>query len=253
MTASAAIAAQAPSESSRHALGIDVGGTKIHALALAGRQVVAEEHIATEPGPEALLKSILGLSAKLAKRLRIPPDGFASVGIGIPGLVDPATGRVRQAVNLDIGEWQLGAELRKAFTCPIGVENDVKASALGAATLLSGPKANLAYLNVGTGMAMAAVLDGRLVRGTNNAAGEIGHLALFPRGAECVCGQRGCVETVSGGGPTQARLAANGLSIVELFTDPSKIARQEAEAILSGIELAVRMAVAVYDPETIFL
>jgi predicted NBD/HSP70 family sugar kinase len=254
VTASAATDPLAANESAGgYALGIDVGGTKIHALAMAGSQLAAEEQIATKPGPEALLESILGLSARLAKRLRIDPDGFTSVGIGIPGLVDPADGHVRQALNLDINDWQLGAQLRRAFCCPIGVENDVKASALGAATLLAGPKANIAYLNVGTGTAMAAVSDGKLVRGENNAAGEIGHLAVFPQAAECICGQAGCIESISGGGPVQTRLNALGLGLAELFDLPDEAAHREAEAILTGIELAVRVAVAAYDPATIFL
>ena len=100
------------------------------------------------------------------------PGSVVSIGIGIPGQVDPATGLVRTAVNLGISELDLGPRLTAALGLPVTVDNDVKAAALGAANHLGLADGDLAYLNFGTGVAAAAVVHGRLVRGHGNLAGR---------------------------------------------------------------------------------
>jgi predicted NBD/HSP70 family sugar kinase len=82
----------------------------------------------------------------------------------------------------------------------VHVENDVNAAALGTFTHLGlAPGSSLAYVNVGTGIAAGFVLDGQLLRGATGAAGEIGHVPMWPDGPPCPCGQRGCAEAIGSG------------------------------------------------------
>ncbi len=120
---------------------------------------------------------------------------------------------VRTAVNLGISELDLGQRLTAALGLPVTIDNDVKAAALGAANHLGLADGDLAYLNFGTGVAAAAVVHGRLVRGHGNLAGEIGHIPVDPAGDRCHCGQRGCLEVLAGGGRIAARLAALGTGL----------------------------------------
>ncbi len=96
--------------------------------------------------------------------------------------------------SLDIARLA-GAELG----VPVHVENDVKAAALGAAAVRE-DAGSMAYLNLGTGVAAGIVIGGRLWRGSRGTAGEVGHLPVDPHGRVCGCGQRGCIETLCGGG-----------------------------------------------------
>ncbi|MDV3220530.1 ROK family protein, partial [Intrasporangium sp.] len=130
-------------------------------------------------------------------------------------------------------------------------ENDVKAAALGAARLLSvrGPRtrpvpAGIGYLNLGTGLAAAVVLDGRLVRGAAGAAGEIGHLPVGGA-TPCRCGQTGCLETVASGSAL-ARLWPAGGGAADPFLaaaggDP--MAEAAAVTVCRGVALAIQVLV----------
>ena len=90
------------------------------------------------------------------------------------------------------------------------VDNDVKATALGAADYLRAGDGDLTYINFGTGVSAATIAAGTLVRGAGNLAGEIGHLAVDPTAEQCACGQRGLYRGASGGGRIAQRLAVLG-------------------------------------------
>jgi glucokinase len=126
---------------------------------------------------------------------------------------------VRSAVNLGFGPERVElADLvsRAVGGTPVVVENDVKATALGAYALL---ERDLSLVSLGTGLAAATVVDGRLLRGVSGAAGEIGHLALDQDGYRCGCGQRGCLETIASGAALQRDWphGDEGRSAVHLF------------------------------------
>ena len=156
-------------------------------------------------GPEGVVE----VAARLADDVLAEASGpVHSIGACMPGLVDPATGLVRHAVNLDVDRLALGPQLAARLGTAVSVENDVKAAALGAWRLRSavGSEAvrsraadeTMAYLNLGTGLASAAVRGGVVVRGIDGVAGEIGHLPVGGD-APCTCGQVGCLETVASG------------------------------------------------------
>lgn len=242
----------------RLSLGIDIGGTKVHGVLLApdGRRI-AEHVTPTVPGAEGVLASALTTANRCRDAVSGSSSFVATVGVGVPGEVDPAEGTVRNAVNLGISEVALGPLLAERLALPVTVDNDVKVAALGADNRLKAGPGGLAYLNVGTGVASAAVVNGRLVRGVGNLAGEIGHLPVDPAGERCVCGQRGCIEAFAGGGRIAARLArSSGLSLGNLSVradEGDADAQRELDRIGFGIAAAVQVLVTSYGSGTVAL
>jgi glucokinase len=244
-----------------HALrvGLDIGGTKTEAVAVdAGGDVVGTVRLPTEPGADAVVATAIAAVRALADELAIAPTGFASIGVGVPGAVDPGTGRVSHAVNLGVEGLELGALLAARVGRPVAVENDVNAAALGAAQVLGMPAdASLAYLNLGTGLAAGLVLDGRLRCGVTGVAGEIGHLPVDPDGVLCRCGQRGCLETLASGSALARAWPTTAPDPVRALFDAADSGDADATAVrvrlLDSTAVAVRMLVLAVDVDVVAL
>lgn len=238
-------------------VGLDVGGTKIDAVAVdASGDIIGRLRRPTGWGEDAVVESIVASVVALAEEAGVPLSRIGSVGIGIPGLVDAEAGRVVHAVNLGVESLDLADRAERALGVPFRVENDVKAAALGAA-VLSGVTGSMAYLNLGTGVAAGIVLDGRIWRGARGTAGEVGHISVDPRGRLCGCGQRGCVETLCGGGALAKAWGRPGaLPIRDIFDaadagDPLAIALRDD--LHHGAAAAVRVLVLSADVETVII
>ncbi|MDR1851178.1 MAG: ROK family protein [Propionibacteriaceae bacterium] len=234
-------------------LGIDVGGTKAEAVTLdAEGKILARQVVPTMKGAEGVYQTIGALTGRMQECLGVEAKAFTSVGVGIPGLVDPATGVVKTAVNLDLAEAPLKAMLERDFSVPVAIENDVKATALGALRFARTP-ASLTYINIGTGFSTATVMDGRVLRGKSNGAGELGHLVVEPGGDLCGCGQHGCVETVVGGKYLTVRMQGLGVDLRALFNTDTDRAKAEVKRILCAMRTLVEAVLTAYDPEAIVL
>ncbi|WP_307844841.1 ROK family protein [Actinotalea solisilvae] len=196
------------------AVGVDVGGTKVHGVLLDGDTVVGSVRLPARRGPEGVVGTVVEAVERLCVDAGVVPGELAGVGVGVPGLVDPATGSVVHAVNLGLhDDVVLGPEVeRRLGAGPVQVENDLNVAALGAARLL-GLGGDLAYLALGTGVAAGLVLDGRLRRGYAGAAGEVGHLPYVPDGPVCACGQRGCLELYASGSALGAAFAGRARAL----------------------------------------
>ncbi len=178
-------------------LGIDIGGTKAHAVVLdEHRNIIAEHAMFSQRGEKGVKKVLLELAQLMASATGVTTRDFDSVGIGIPGVVNRETGEIASAVNLRIERMPLRGLVEQEFSVPVHLDNDVKATVVAAGMLLD--SLSVTYVNFGTGLA-AATLEGSLLRGKDNAAGEIGHMVMNPNGDPCRCGQRGCLETIVGG------------------------------------------------------
>ncbi|WP_336501257.1 ROK family protein [Microbacterium paraoxydans] len=238
-------------------VGLDVGGTKIDAVAVdpAGT-ILARLRRPTGWGEDAVVDSIVSTVAALAEESGLPLSAVGSAGIGIPGLVDAETGRVLHAVNLGVESLDLAARAEQALGVPFRVENDVKAAALGAA-VLSDVAGSMAYLNLGTGVAAGIVVDGRIWRGARGTAGEVGHLSVDPRGRLCGCGQRGCVETFCGGGALAKAWGRPGALPVKDIVEAADAGDPHAQALQAdlffGAAAAVRVLVLSADVETVVI
>lgn len=221
--------------SDEFAIGIDVGATKI-AAALVTRQgaVLAEERLATTPkaGAEAVVERMVTAIDRLAAGA---PGAIRGVGIGTPGYVDPVSGVVRNAVNLGWQEVALARQVqeRLAAPVPVWVDNDANVQALGEVSFGAGRGLDpVICVTIGSGLGSGIVVNGRLVSGATHSAAEMGHLSLDPDGRPCVCGLRGCVETVvSGPGlVTTARELLAQYHHHTLMTNPATLSAEEVVA-----------------------
>ena len=238
------------------AVGLDLGATKTLGVVIdAGGVVVVEERAPTRPGPDGVVATAARVVETLRLRTGEPLSG--TVGVGVPGLVDPERGSVRHAVNLGLdGTWlPFGDLLGSRIGVPVALENDVNAAALGAADVIGVD--DLIYLSVGTGLAAGLVLGGALRRGENGAAGEIGHVPVDPSGAWCPCGQRGCLETVASGSALAAAWPSDDASPARALFAAAGAGDERAVAVrdrfAAGLAEAVRLIGLTVDARTIVL
>ena len=171
-------------------------------------------------------------------------------------MVDSDSGHVAHAVNLGLERLELGGELAGRLGVGVRIENDVKAAAVGAYHLM-GLDGTMAYLNLGTGLAAGIVMNGRLWRGADGIAGEIGHIPVDPNGVVCACGQRGCLETVaSGSGVARQWRTDDPLPVRSLFAaaaDGDPGAKAIKARLAAGIASAVRVLVLTVDVDSVVI
>jgi glucokinase len=240
-------------------VGIDIGGTKTDAVALRTDGTIAHEvRLPTGFGADSVLDTATAAVTELMRLTGAAAEGFASIGVGIPGAVDPATGRVAHAVNLGLSGLDLGAELERRLGRPVRVENDVNAAALGAFHLLEIPAdRSMAYLNLGTGLAAGLVLGGGLWRGSRGVAGEIGHIPVDPAGPLCPCGQRGCLELMASGSavarqwPTPDPKPVRALFAAADAGDA--LAIEVRDRLVENVAAAVRLLVLTVDVDSVVI
>jgi glucokinase len=193
-------------------VGIDLGGTAIKAGAInSAGEIVARREIATELGRGAA--DVLDRMAQLARELGVQ----GCVGLGVPGLIDPALGGVQQSPNLAVIQGvPLVAELARRLGLPpahVHLENDANAAALGEHWLGRGrSERDLLLLTLGTGVGGGLILGGELHAGPGGMAGEIGHVVIEPGGPLCGCGSHGCLETLASASAASRRAAEAGLT-----------------------------------------
>lgn len=189
-------------------IGIDLGGTKIEGLALLddGTEAV-RQRVATPRAYDATLDALVGLVRQIERE--VGTEG--TVGIGMPGALDAATGRVQNANSTWLNGHPFGDDLEARLGRPVRVTNDANAFTLSEASDGAGAGAEVVFgVILGTGVGGGIAVRGRPVEGANRIAGEWGHVPLpWPRdderpGPPCYCGRRGCVETFLSG-PAFAR------------------------------------------------
>ncbi len=128
--------------------------------------------------------------------------GLVGIGLGVPGLVDPNTGRVQVAVQFGWHDTPLKEMLEESLQVPVKVMNNVKAAALGE-VIYSYPSSEPSpnprlYVSLGEGIGSALIIEGKLLSGVSHTAGEFGHITVSPGGPLCSCGNTGCLEAVAG-------------------------------------------------------
>jgi fructokinase len=183
----------------RSRIGIDLGGTKIEALALdaTGREVF-RKRIRTPRGDYgATISAVQSLVREI---------GEGSVGIGIPGAESRATGLIKNANSTWLIGKPLAKDLEAALGRPVRLENDANCFALSEAVDGAAKGASVVFgVILGTGVGGGIVVDGKVIRGANAIAGEWGHNVLPQPGSQdlplppCYCGRAGCIETYLSG------------------------------------------------------
>ena len=173
-------------------------------LTLAGEVCGRDEQALAGAKGEAALALVHTLTRRLLDRATARVLG---IGVGSPGIVD-GTGTVVDAPNLGWHHVPLAAGLHQAFGLPVYVANDANTAVLGEHTYGQAGEGGLMLLRVGTGVGAGLVLEGALLHGHRNAAGEIGHVVVDPDGEPCACGRTGCLETIVAVPHLRPRLAA---------------------------------------------
>lgn len=224
---------------------------------LAARSLV-EEHseMRIDRGPEAVLSWVRQAFQRLLDRSGRASDQVCGIGLDLPGSVDHASGRViRSFLMPGWDDHPIGQGLREAFDVPILVENDANAMAFGEWWSSWRRSRSLILIKVSTGIGTGIVLDGRIYRGVEDAAGNIGHVRLRESDDRvCTCGSRGCVASLASGHALAADLGRQtSREVVRLVQagDPTAIALTQEAGRTVGIVLAT--AVSLLNPAVLVL
>lgn len=245
-------------------IGIDLGGTKIEAIALSSAGVpLLRRRVPTPQGEyAATLAAIAGLVRSFEQEL----GQSGSVGVATPGAISPLSGLLKNSNSVCLNGMPLQRDLERALSRPVRMANDADCFALSEATDGAAAGAHSAFgVIVGTGTGGGIVCNGALLRGPNAIAGEWGHNPLpWPRdeerpGPECYCGKHGCIETfLSGPGLSRDHhLHTEESCSAEELVQHAAQGEPDAEASLRRYEDRMARALAsvinILDPEVVVL
>jgi glucokinase len=214
-----------------HAIGVDLGGTKILSGVVARDGSVVRRH--ERPTPQDSQEHVIAeLEAAVAELL---DDSVAALGFGVPSPIDQARGIVVQCVNVPLENAPLRDSMRERFGIPVGLDNDANAAAIGEWRAGVGrATGDLVMLTLGTGVGGGVISGGRPLRGGNGAGMELGHVVIVHDGRPChgACTGRGHLEAyVSGKAVTAAAQEIFGPSadahrVVRLANEGDEQARE---------------------------
>jgi glucokinase len=238
-------------------LGLDVGGTVMKGLVVDATGTAVRHEQRPTPsldGPIAVVEAIRTFAADLCTE-----SGVGAVGLAVPGLVDPVAGRARYAANLGWRDVPLAALVENDVGVPVRVDHDVRTAGLAEAELGAARGCrDFLFVAIGTGVAAAACVGGAMLAGHSGAAGELGHIPIYPDGLPCACGQRGCLETYASAAAIARRYASrtgyglDAATVASRINDDPVAAEIWAEAAAAlGIALATYTLIA--DPGLIVL
>lgn len=245
-------------------IGVDLGGTKIEVLAIdrAGR----ERHRQRVPTPQGDYDATIDAIARLVDEAESALGERASVGVGTPGSISRATGRLRGANSVCLNGRPIREDLSRRLGRVVRVTNDANCFALSEAADGAGAGSDVVFgVILGTGVGGGIVVHGRVLDGPNGIAGEWGHDPLpWPRdderpGAACFCGKLGCIETfLSGPGLARDHRRSTGSDLAPReIVEGVNAGDAACEATLSRYEERLARALAhvinLLDPDVVVL
>ncbi len=249
---------------SRVVLAADLGATHATlALTDLGATVIAEstEPIEIADGPVQVLAHLRDIWSHMLETAERTTEDVAGVGIGVPGPVEFATGRPRNPPIMPGWDgFDIPAFIRAYVDAPVLVDNDVNLMALGEFDEGWRDVRHLLFVKIATGIGAGIVSDGRLNRGAQGSAGDLGHVqALRNSLAECTCGNIGCLEAVAAGPAIAARLRERGVpagstaDVVDLVRGANVIALQEVRQAGRDIGAVLSTCVNLLNPSVIVI
>lgn len=217
-------------------VGIDLGGTTTKMAFITEDGIIVHKwEIPTDTSNrgERIVAHIARSLDETLARLGGTKEQLLAIGIGAPGPVQEETGMLYEAVNLGWKHYPLKRQLEEETGLPVAVDNDANIAALGEMWKGAGGGArHLLFVTLGTGVGGGVIANGAIVRGTNGAGGEIGHMTMVADGgAPCNCGKTGCLETI-----------ASATGIVRIAGE--KLAASERPSALRGGDVTAK---AVFD------
>lgn len=242
-------------------IGIDLGGTKIEAILLDPVDAVMLRRRKTTPlvdGYSAIVATVADMVQDMSSQ--VPPGVPVTVGIGIPGSIDAATGLVRNANSTCLIGRPLQADLECALGRQVGMRNDADCFILAECRMGGGRGYGLVFgVIMGTGCGGGICIDSVVREGPHLIAGEWGHLSVDPAGEACYCGNRGCVETkISGSGVENAfaRQYDERLSMVQIVAgarDGEPRCCKVFERFLDDFGRCLGGLISILDPDAVVL
>ncbi len=178
-------------------IGVDVGGTTVKTLLLIENEIVSFE---TEPNDTTSEKTVLesierGIAKIISKEDILKVE---AIGLSIAGQVDSQNGVLINAPNMPLKNFDFNRYFKKKYGKPCFVDNDVNCAAIAESSLYPVDTTQI-FIFLGTGIGGAAMINGKMLRGANNLAMEIGHMTHIDGGHLCGCGKKGCYEAYAGG------------------------------------------------------
>ncbi len=254
-------------------IGVDIGGTGTKgALVDPTGSFLGKAHVETDP--EGGTRSILSVVEDLVAQAAEKTVEVAAVGVGAAGFVDARSRAITFSPNIVYDRPDVAAAVEERASIPTFVENDANAAAWGERQ--SGAARGMddvAMLTLGTGVGSGVIIRGRLLRGATGAGAEMGHTVIDPRGPDCRCGLKGCLEQMASGGaigrmgreaaaadPASSMLDFAGSVQAVTARHVAQAARQQDEAakgvlLRAGRALGIGLSniVNIFDPRVIVL
>ena len=240
-------------------IGIDLGGTKIEAVALDLMGEVVTRHRA--PTPRDSYPDVLAKIVRLVMVIESELGGACTVGVGTPGAVSPSTRLIKNANSTVLNGRNLELDLVEFLHREVRIHNDANCFALSKAIDGAGRCYETVFgVIMGTGVGGGIINQGKLIRGRLNISGEWGHNLLETDGPRCYCGRRGCVETfLSGPGLAADYVRRGGSSdataedTIHLAAGGDEIAELSVQAFLQRFGRALATVINILDPHAIIL
>lgn len=185
-----------------NALGIEIGSSHMTVVVVSftGELLCSKRvYQPTREEPEKAIETLHSLIQWCFEQKEVDSERVIGIGVAIPSPVDPQNpGKLSRLLLPAWSGINLEQELQSVYNRPVFIENDANAGALAELWWGEEEVRDLAYVKVATGIGAGFIIDGKLYRGADGSAGEIGHLSVDKHGEECVCGSRGCLATLIG-------------------------------------------------------
>lgn len=244
-------------------LGIDIGGTKT-SVGIFDENIicVAEKTFPTDckSGAERLVERIADFYEIMLCENKIVASQILAVGVGCPGPLELSAGRIIRVATMGFEDVPIAEMISSALDKTVCLENDANCAALAEAVLGAGKGMNpVAYVTVSTGIGCGIVIDGKIIDGFSDCAGELGHITVERNGISCPCGKKGCLEMYSSG-TAMSRIATEKfgqpINSKELFDLARKGNFKALEIVRNSIDylgLGLSALSAVLNPQVIVL
>jgi glucokinase len=183
------------------AIGVDLGGTstKVGLVDQKGKILAAESFVTVgDKGTQHFIDSVAATMDRLVDRQKFDRSLLIGAGVGSPGPIDLKTGVLLKTANLPWMDFPIRDQLAERLDLAVVLDNDANAAAYGEFWCGGESRCrNMVLLTLGTGVGAGVILDGEVLHGHFDNAGELGHMIVAPNGLVCGCGQRGCLEAYS--------------------------------------------------------
>lgn len=242
-------------------IGIDIGGTFIKSAIVDEKGKILISSKTPTPKDGRMIPSLVAkISREMAQKLGVDFEKINSIGIGTTGVCDSKNGIVVSSANIEnYSDLHICEFVKKECGKDTFLDNDANCAALGEYAL-SGECESFVFITLGTGVGGGIILSGKILRGVNCAAGEIGHMTIVQNGEKCNCGRYGCWERyASVSALVKSAIASgmkgeiNGKTIFEYYKQGDPIAREVVDKWLCYVAEGVCNMVNIFQPEVIVI